>query len=123
MVHKSPIPAKGAQHPKTAVPTKPQPTLDAKLDELDEELRTKFEDWRKEQERIGRRETPDELLKEFLENKIKRNAAKKDKFLLGDDGKCGAKRTRMDLELLAEKVFTRLICEARIERERSGWAG
>ena len=122
MVTKTAAPARGAQRPKVAVPPKPQSKVSDKLDELDEELRTKFEAWRKEKERTGSRSTPEELLKEFLEKQIKKSAAKKDKGLFGDD-RCGAIRTRMDLELLAEKVFMRLICEARIERERSGWAG
>ena len=94
--------------------------MDAALDELTVEMREKFEDWRKEKERTGNRDTPQELLKEFLEKQIKKKNAKKEKF--GDE-KCGAIRTRMDLDLLAEKVLMRLIWDARVERERSGWAG
>ena len=123
MVTKTVVPARGVQRPKVAVRPKHQSKADDKLDELDEELRTRFEAWRKEKERKGARGATDELLKQFLEKQTEKSKDKKEKQSGLSDDRCGAIRTRMDLELLAEKVFMRLICEARIERERSGWAG
>jgi hypothetical protein len=47
-----------------------------------------------------------------------------------DDGGCGGpgnpcedvdKGDRINMEVLAQKIFQRLVFEARIERERSGW--
>ncbi len=41
----------------------------------------------------------------------------------GDDNPCGdPKIEKIDLENLAELVFQRLVFEARIEAERTGWA-
>jgi hypothetical protein len=121
MANKPAVPAKGPQRPKAAL--RPTPKKDTSIDDLDNEVRRDFEAWRKEKERKGERGTPDGLLKEFLEKRKEKSDSKVEKVSRRSEDKCGVKKPRIDFETLAEKVFMRLVFEARIERERSGWAG
>ena len=134
MATKNTAPSKGAKKP-TATKLPPTRKPRSAIADLDVDERRAFEEWKVERERNAAawdHKKPEELELEFLKKlndreKKKKNASgasgKKKTKDCGDNDPCGEKQPKIDLEMLAEKVFFRLIFEARIERERAGWAG
>jgi len=135
MTTKQPTPTKGAQKPKTV--SQPQAAREqrSQIADLDVDERRAFEEWKREQEQkqsAWEHKTQEELELKFLEKLNKKNEEKekgtrrkkKNKSeSWGHEDPCGNRKPQIDLELLADKVFQRLIFEARIERERAGGAG
>jgi hypothetical protein len=129
-------PTRDGKNAKTAPKPKPQPKREvpSAISGLDVDERRAFEDWKREEERnrpAWKNPTKEELELEFLEllkeksKKSKSGGALSMKKLsdCGNNDPCGDQMPKIDMEMLAEKVFQRLIFEARLERERIGWAG
>ena len=129
-------PTRGGKNPKPAPQPKPKPKREvpSAISGLDVDERRAFEDWKREEERnrpAWKNPTKEELELEFLEllkEKSKKGKtgdalSRKKSSDCGDNDPCGDQKPKIDMETLAEKVFQRLIFEARIERERIGWAG
>jgi hypothetical protein len=119
------------RRPITAPTTAPKPRrrpegLDAdQLRELDETIAERLRNpgsWAgKTKEQVEEEETKKLLksLKGDADDKIKYRKSGG----CGYSDPCGnKKKPELDLELLADKIFQRLIYEARVERERAGWA-
>jgi len=135
MATKQPTPTKGAQKPKPASHSQQVREQRSQIADLDVDERRAFEEWKREQEQnqsAWEHKTQEELELKFLEKLNKKNEQnekgtrrkKKSKSEnWGNEDPCGNRKPQIDLELLAEKVFQRLIFEARIERERAGGAG
>jgi type IV secretory pathway VirB10-like protein len=135
MAIRQPTPTKGAQKPKTASQPHAVREQRSQIADLDVDERRAFEEWKREQEQkqsAWEHKTQEELELKFLEKLNKKNEEKekgtrrkkKNKSeSWGNEDACGNRKPQIDLELLADKVFQRLIFEARIERERAGGAG
>ena len=133
MATKNTAPTNGAKKPKAAAKAPREPR--SRISELDVDERRAFEEWKRDQEQkqgAWEHKTNEELELKFLEKLNKKSeqsakggkSGKKDKSGgCPDDDPCGKRKPQIDLEMLAEKVFQQLIFEARIERERVGWAG
>ena len=128
MVTRNAAPTKGAKRPKPAPKAQPEPR--SRISDLDVDERRAFEEWKRaklQNQAAWEHKTDEEMELGFLEKlnkKSKKKGSQKDKSGgCADEDPCGDPKPQIDLEMLAEKVFQRLIFEARIERERVGWAG
>src|SRR5262245_60393802 len=123
---------KGTSSPKPTgrAPTTEEREADQTVAGFDVDQRRAFEDWKREEERnrpAWKNPTKEELEVEYLEYlKDKKRKGKGGSLSMkssdcADVDPCGKAKPQIDMEMLAEKVFQRLIFEARIERERIGW--
>jgi hypothetical protein len=129
MVTKNAVPANGANRPKAAAKLRRAREAPSAIADLDVDQRRAFEEWKGEKERnlaAWEHPTKEELELEFLQTlkgKSKTGSKEIKSDGCGDGTPCGDRKPKIDVETLADKVFLRLIFEARIERERTGWAG
>lgn len=124
------VPKPGAKKPKPVVRSLPTSEREAAevVAGFDVDERRAFEDWKREEERnrpAWKNPTKEELEVEYLEqlkekSRKGRSGGRLSKKKWTD---CGDQKPKIDMETLADKVFQRLIFEARLERERIGWAG
>ena len=130
MVTKQAAPPSGAKKAKAAAKFKPAREIPSAIADLDVDERRAFEEWKREEARnrpAWKNPTKEELELEFLEtlkkDKKQKGSTHKKSDGCGDYDPCADRKPKIDMEMLAEKVFAKLIVEARIEHERIGWAG